>query len=94
MNSNIQLSEELRYLMLKVIDGDMRLSRLIFDLYKMYPRCHLVLKWLIINKIVGDKLFLWLRNECQNSPLSAVQYILSKYEGDRNFKVIYGKDFI
>ena len=93
MTQNMTLPENIRILMFDVIQNDHRLPGLMYELYRHFPRCEHILRWLIKNKIVGEKLFNWVNQDMERSPLAAWSYILGKIEGEKKFKVIYGKDW-
>lgn len=88
-----QLTDSQRMLILKAVDGFAPNLPLIFTLKQHYPACDSILNYLIKNKIIGVKLFNWVKVEFCNSPLKAWQYCLSKIESDKNKKIILGKDF-
>lgn len=92
--SKWQMTERQRGLIFRVANGYSPCFQLIFNLMNHYPRCEKILEYLLKNKLTGEKLFIWIKQDMQNSPLAAWKYCLSKVDGDRNFKVILGKDFV
>lgn len=81
--------------MLDVINGCPQVAPLMYHLNKHYPRCDEMLKWMKNNKLIGNRFLLWVKHECDNSPLQAYSIILKNVYRDReNKKIKYGVDFI
>jgi hypothetical protein len=53
-----------------------------------------VCRWLIKNNLKGWRLHNWLINECQNSPLEAARFVLSKLNKNKDQKVFFGSDWL
>jgi hypothetical protein len=91
--NRFQMTERERLLMLKVADGFKGNFYILYNLKKHYPACEKILEYLLINRIVGEKLFKWIKVDLNNSPLTAWKFCLQKINSDKNRKVIYGIDF-
>lgn len=91
---NFKMTDEERGLMLRVADNYSPCLPLLFSLKTHYPKCNLILSYLVRNGLTGEKLFNWIRYELNNSPLTAWKYCLGKIERENNKKIIFGRDFV
>lgn len=87
-------NERRRQMMLKVMDGDMRIPPILFS-WKDFARIDDVLEWCIRNRMTGKNLYTWLYGTFRNSILNPLHFIVAKIDKDPEYKpFIVGRDFL
>lgn len=83
-----------RALMLKVMDGDARLTTYLYEWNKL-TRCDQVLNWFLRNRLTSKTLYEWLQLNFGMKILEPAKFVLKEIDRDfevKNIKV--GKDYL
>lgn len=62
-------------------------------IYVNYVQRDEILLWLLKNNIKGKKLIDWIKFKFDNSPLSAINFILARINHDKDYRTKLGRDF-